>query len=328
MIADNAFDNKTNTPSNKEKKQCIKFQKISTIVYNNFVFLCSHIHAKMQDDLLLGTEHQKKIIPGCKTPSPLRTETDEHLLSVEEKKAIIIDDPKFGMFSLFKYHLKKGHKNDVLKQKNTMYCSHIFSSLTALPILIFIAQWTIWIAIIADQNAQFDGELCPNKAPWTHKLLMFSISLIYFVKSFFLWDNLTDRTKLNRMTPSIDSWVLIDTLQEYGFNLLVYGANLWIIYVTDDPLDMVMNSLAMEFVMNFDNEFETMYFDNLPEVAEEIYDDEFVTYRDNMMMLNNKSKCFNIMRYVVYMPFKILVISLFLFPIFCAWVAIVAPICK
>ena len=301
---------------------------ITNTFYNSFVFMCSHIYAKLQDDLLLGTEHTKKIIPGCKTPSPLRIETDEHILTAEEKRDIIIDDPKFGMFSLFKYHIKKGYKNDVLKKKNSMYCSHIFSYVACLPLLIFISQWSIWIAIIADQNKEFDGNICPNKAPWTHKLLMFAVSLIYFVKSFFLWDNLTDRTRQNRMTPSIDTWVLFDTFQEYGFNLLVYGANLWIIYVTDDPLDMVMNSLAMEFIMNFDNEFETMYFDNLPEAAEEIYDDEFVTYRDNLIMLNNKSKCFNCMRYIIFIPFKLLVLSLLIFPIFCLWVAIVAPICK
>ena len=243
-----------------------RLSQISNIVYENLKFMGSHIQSKLQDDLLLGTEHCKKITPDCETPSPLRCATDEHELNIEEKKAIIIDDPKFGMFSLFKYHLKRGHKNNILKKKKFYVIAHIFSSLTALPILIFISQWAIWISIIAHQNNEFDGNICPNKAPWTHKLLMFAIAVIYYVKSFFLWDNLTDRTRLNRMTPSIDTWVLMDTFQEYGFNLLVYGANLWIIYVEDDPLDMVMNSLAMEFIMNFDNEFEHMYFDNLPEV--------------------------------------------------------------
>ncbi len=308
--------------------KCSNVKKISNNLYESLNFMFSHIYAKLQDDLLLGTEHNKKITPGCKTPSPLRMDTDEHTLTPEEKRDIIIDDPKFGMFSLFKYHIKRGYNNKILKKKNSMYCSHIFSSLTGLPILIFIAQWSIWISIIASEHSKFDGNICPNKAPWSNKLLMFAISLIYYVKSFFLWDNLTDRTRRNRMTPSIDTWVLVDTLQEYGFNLLVYGANLWIIYVEDNPLDMVMNSLAMEFVMNFDNEFEIMYFDNLPEAAEEIYDEEFVTYRDNLMMLNQKSKCFNFTRYLVYIPFKLLVLSLLIFPIFCAWVAIVGPICK
>lgn len=297
------------------------------IVYNNLYFMCSHISAKLQDDLLLGTEHSRKIIPGCKTPSPQRVDNQ---LTTEEKRDIIIDDPKFGMFSLFKYHLKRGHKNEVLKRKNTMYCSHIFSSIAFLPILIFIAQWCIWFAIIINQHNEFDGNICPNKAPWTNKLLMFAISILYFVKSFFLWDNLTDRTRLNRMTPSIDTWVLVDTLQEYGFNLLVYGANLWVVFVEDNPLDIVMNSLAMEFVMNLDNEFEQMYFDNLPEAAEEIYDEEFVTFTDNVIMLRNgeKSRCFKIAQKFIYIPFKLLVLSLLIFPIFCAWVAFVAPICK
>ena len=78
---------------------------------------------------------------------------------------------------------------------------------------------------------------------------MFAASLVYFVRSFFLLDNLTDRTRLNRMTPSIDFWVMLDTFQEYGFNLFVYLENLWIIFSTDSVIEMILNLIAMDLIM-------------------------------------------------------------------------------
>ena len=51
---------------------------------------------------------------------------------------------------------------------------------------------------------------------------------------FFLWDNLTDRTRLRKMIPSTNILVMLDTFQEFGFNLFVYAANLWIIFVEDE----------------------------------------------------------------------------------------------
>ena len=58
----------------------------------------------------MGKEHTRKIIPDCSTPSPQRMLSLANNVSLEEKISIIIDDPKFGMFGLFKYHLKKGVK--------------------------------------------------------------------------------------------------------------------------------------------------------------------------------------------------------------------------
>lgn len=304
---------------------------LCSIIGENLYFVFSHVKAKLNDDLLMGKEHTRKIIPDCHTPSPQRMLTLASEVSSEEKIGIIIDDPKFGMFGLFKYQINKGYKNRVLKEHNTVYCSHIFSSMFGLPLLIFFAQWLMWIAIVSNQYKEFYGKnYCPNEATMENKMVFFAILLIYFVKSFFLWDNLTDRTRLNRMTPAIDVWVLLDTIQEYGFNLIIYGTNIWLVYVAEDPGDMVMDALAMEFIMNLDNEFMTMYFNCLPEIGEEIYDNEFVTYRDNVLLIEHQKQkcCFYCMQKIFYMPFKILVIALFLFPIFCFTIMIGGTICK
>tara|TARA_B100001093_G_scaffold267666_1_gene256008 strand:+ start:3834 stop:4979 length:1146 start_codon:yes stop_codon:yes gene_type:complete len=252
-------------------------------------------------------------------------------LTDDEKKEIVIADPKFGMFSLFKYHMTRGYKNEVLRKKNAVYCSHIFSSIAFLPLIIFIAQWSMYIALIANQIDNYDNHtLCPNSASWKEKLIMFGACGLYFVKSFFLWDNLTDRTRLNKMIPATDSWTMLDTFQEFGFNLFVYGANIWIVFVGDSVDSMVVDCLAMEFLMNLDNEFERMYFEYLPEAAVDIYDNVFITYKENYDLLQKKNNnCgFCCMHFLTFIPFKLLLTSLLLFPVFCFFMMIYSPICK
>jgi len=306
-----------------------KRESIYTILCDNLTFLCNHLSAKLHDDLLIGTEHSRKIIPDCTTPSRGFT-IEEPNLSQAEKADIIITDPKFGMFSLFKYHITRGYKNEKLKEKNAFYCSHVFSLLAALPIIIFIAQWSIYIAMVANEIDGYDGSICPNTSDWKKKLIMFGASSVYFVRSFFLWDNLTDRTRLQKLTPSIDILVMIDTFQEFGFNLFVYVANLWIIFKEDNLYDMVLNCVAMEFLMNLDNEFEEMYFKYLPESADDIYDNVFVSYTINQEHIKErkKSKCFKFITAGAYLPFKLLTISLMLFPVLCFIMMIYSPLCK
>ena len=106
----------------------------------------------MRDDLLIGTEHSYKILPECSTPqNNFLSRKSITEVSDEEKKQIVIADPKFGMFSLFKYHITRGYNNEILKKKNAVYCSHIFSLLTFLPIVVFVSQWAMYIGIISQQ---------------------------------------------------------------------------------------------------------------------------------------------------------------------------------
>ena len=311
---------------------------------NNINLLFAHISAKFRDDLLIGTEHSYKVSPECKTPNEAFLRANSHSIEIkqqdktekteltdEEKKAIVIADPKFGMFSLFKYHLKRGYKNEILKKKNAVYCSYIFSFLGFLALIIFAAQWSIYIALVAEQLYNYEGKngWCPMEKSWRHKLIMFGVCALYFSKSFFLWDNLTDRTRLNKMIPHTDTWTMIDTFQEFGFNLFVYGANIWIIYHSEFVEDVVMDCLAIEFLMNLDNDFESVYFDYLPESAVDIYDNVFVTYKENCNLLEKKNQecSFCCLHFMTFIPFKILLLTLLVFPIFCLFMMIYAPIC-
>ena len=320
------------------RSSCYKIKNCCSVFSNNCELLCSHIAAKLRDDLLIGTEHSYKVIPKCNTPQQVfiresgkLLEAGQQEMSSDEKKNIVLADPKFGMFSLFKYHVTRGYRNEMLIKKNAVYCSHIFSLLTFLPILIFCAQWAIYIALVTDEAIN-TGELefCPNQANWRQKLIMFGACALYFVKSFFLWDNLTDRTRLNKMVPATDTWTMIDTFQEFGFNLFVYAANIWIIFNGHSVSEMVMDCLAMEFLMNLDNEFESLYFEYLPEAADDIYDNVFISYTDNYKLLEKKENhcSFYCLHCLTFIPFKVLLASLLLFPVFCFFMMVYAPLCK
>ena len=63
--------------------------------------------------------------------------------------------------------------------------------------------------------------------------------------------------------------------------------------------------------MNLDNEFEEMYFKYLPESADDIYDNVFVSYTVNQENIKHKKKslCFKCINIIAYIPFKLLTIS-------------------
>ena len=66
--------------------------------------------------------------------------------------------------------------------------------------------------------------------------------------------------------------------------MVVYGANIWVVFVEEDIQNMILNSLAMEFLMVLDNEFEELYFQYVPGSAEYIYDNIFVSYEENKIL--------------------------------------------
>lgn len=94
---------------------------------------------------------------------------------------------------------------------------------------------------------------------------------------------------------------------------------------------MILNSLAMEFLMILDNEFEELYFQYMPGSAEDIYDNIFVSYTENKLLLEDRrrdDKCFRYFSYVMFIPYKLLVLSIFLFPVFCFFMIFAGPLCK
>ena len=306
----------------------IKPKKCAAYMCNSLPLIGKSLCLKLEDHLLLGGEHDKKISPGFLTPQSMTNDAD---MTSDEKKDIVLSDPKFGMFSLFRYHLSRGYLNDELKKTNKVYCSHIFSLMFALPLLVFMSQWILYGALLSNEVKKFDGNYCPNNNSLENKLIMAGTGLIYFVRSFFIWDNLTTRIGLKKTNRVNSINAILDTFQEFLFNIIVYGANIWIIFVEQDILNMILNSLAMEFLMQLDNEFKELYFKHMPGSAEDIYDNIYVTYRENKALVEKRYKentCFRIFSCIVYIPYKILVLVIFLFPAMCFFMTIAGSICK
>ena len=79
---------------------------------------------------------------------------------------------------------------------------------------------------------------------------------------------------------------ILDTFQEFFFTILVFCANLWVVFVKEDIKDMILNSLAMEFLMTLDNKFKELYFKYLLGTADDIFDNVFVSYDENKNYCN------------------------------------------
>jgi len=244
-------------------------------------------------------------------------EESAEVVTQEDKIAVVINDPKFGMFSLM----------SMCDQLSGVYCSRTFSALCALPICVFVAQWSMFVGIIA-HKMQSTHDWCPRSADLDGKLVMMGISLLYFVNSFFQWDNIVSRRRQSKVYPSDNVLVLMDAFQEFSFNLSVYVANLFIIYTTDDVVDMLFNSLAMEFVTSLDNEFEQTFFSYHPQLAVEIYDNYFVTAAKSRQLRSERKGCFRVCLWVTYLPFKLLNLCFALLPIFCGIMIILGAVCK
>ena len=60
----------------------------------------------------------------------------------------------------------------MLKHKNAFYCSHTFSLLAGLPIIVLI-QWSVYIALVS--HIKSEGEICPGDSSW-EKIIVFAVS--------------------------------------------------------------------------------------------------------------------------------------------------------
>ena len=293
-------------------------------------FLKAHLQDQIRDDLAIGIYRKKQVLPECRIPS--NNSQDDGDVDIDEKIDTVLSDPKFGMFSLFMWHWKEGYKNRQLQEKNVVYCSHIFSLWSGLPLLVFVSQWTMYIALlmyIYDYTQTHSA--CPQHGKMHDKILMLGVTILYFVKSFFLWDALVDRSRRKKVNPTTSIIVLIDGLQEIGFNLLCYFANLWIVFSEENIINAILDSLAMEFLMVIDNQFEELYFQYLPGNAVKIYDELFVTYADNQALVNSKKRtsCMYMTGVAILkVPYKILQLCLFLFPFMCIFMMFYGTYCK
>ena len=240
-------------------------------------------------------------------------------LTPEEKMECVLNDPKWGMWSMMYFMLHRGVGRE---------CSHVFGRQFYLPVFIFFAQWLMFAAIVI-HNVQ--TKITCNNSNIEHKMLMVSVAMVYFVHSFFVYDDIRDRSNQQRVASSGSLTVVFDAFQEHSFNLFVHIANLWIVFVSDDLLDALFNSLALEFLMNLDNEYERMYFKYSLEEAVYIYDHVFVPPEEShreVIEKCQKSCTYRFVRQITFIPFKVLGLGFSLLPIYCFGMIVFGAMCK
>ena len=251
-----------------------------------------------------------------KTSKVLPTDIAE--LSIEDKRECVLQSPRFGMW---------GMMNHMLTKDGGRECSHVFGRQFLLPIFIFVAQWLMFISIVI---LNMNNELKCNNSPLEQKLIMASVAMVYFVHSFFVYDDVRDRNKFPKVPCSSSVVVAIDTFQEHTFTLFVHVANLYIVFVSDS-LEAIFNAMALEFLMNLDNEYERLYFKYSISEAEYIYDHVFVTKEESRR--NTEERCrespaFKCFKMFTYIPYKLLSLGFIVLPIYCATMLVFGVMCK
>ncbi|KAG5189831.1 hypothetical protein JKP88DRAFT_252669 [Tribonema minus] len=69
---------------------------------------------------------------------------------------------------------------------------------------------------------------------------------------------------------------MVDDLMNNVFEQLVYVLNLWVVFVTPEVQDMVLNTLALEFIMDLDNQFVEQYWVSSGRAARYVYNELYV----------------------------------------------------
>ena len=127
----------------------------------------------------------------------------------------------------------------------------------------------------------------------------------------------------------------ISLTMDRTLNIICYMANIWIIYIEDDPLDMLLNSIAMEFITDLDNEIIPIFYNSVFERKDL---QKLLRYRlgvvdkddkENKVCRLLKSCCLALLfHFSTVLAVYVLPICNILLPTFYIVMAVIMPICK
>lgn len=202
------------------------------------------------------------------------------------------------------------------------------------------AQIVIPISLFGYQYARYDLGACPDLAVPVNpaKLIMCAIACVYtsrtmtqFIKKAKLSANNSvmktrgHRSALARRTGFAGlgvlhiKYMIYDDFMNTFYVSMVYLLNLWLVFTTDEPIEMVLNSLAMEFLMNIDSEFTKTF-------RQHLYGKELVEYViSNELHSKPATQCqISIGRAVSLVAYSVSALT----PIICLIMVIYGPVCK
>lgn len=122
--------------------------------------------------------------------------------------------------------------------------------------------------------------MCPNEASGVQKLVAMSMSALYSLRCIFLVlqfkDTISEKGEAKKHLPGYRDdrtggiHSQLDALSNISVLAMSTYFNMWIIYSSEEPLDIVLNGLAMEFIAVFDDEIYTQYTKRYPKTFDNI----------------------------------------------------------
>lgn len=163
---------------------------------------------------------------------------------------------------------------------NNKFCSCVWTWFTRILLfLVIVVQVTIPVVLFLDRIFSYDGVgFCPGGANDITRILACAVGCIYFTKLNFLYGRKTSETKIAlnkddgvKCKNVLRAFLICDCIMNTIYEALVYLLNLWIVFLSPEPLDLVLNALAMEFILNLDDGIKknciAIYFNRkLPEI--------------------------------------------------------------
>ena len=181
----------------------------------------------------------------------------------KEQVAFIENDVGFGLLNLAKFGADRGR-----------FC-------LLFPVT-YLAQFTIISTLSWDEYSNATSGICPNEATGIEKLIAISMSALYCLRCIFLVlqfkDTISEKGEHKKIIPGyLDGrtgglCTMVDCISNMAVLAMATYFNMWIIYSTKDPLDIVLSGLAMEFIAVFDEEINAQYMKRYPKTYDNIKD--------------------------------------------------------
>jgi hypothetical protein len=154
--------------------------------------------------------------------------------AIAEVEKYVIDNPAIGSFVL---------------------ASILPWFLAPFPVFIFAIQWVFLVCVVSEAYKSYSGG-CPNTGNSYTRALMTAISMLLFTRTIERnWDWVSKVSKVDIVPNS--SWLqavsIIDGIFEVIFSSAVLICNLWLVFGAETPVEMVLNSVALEFIGDLDN---------------------------------------------------------------------------
>ena len=149
----------------------------------------------------------------------------------------------------------------------------VCGSLPAACVAVVFAQLGVFMSLgflsLFNQKELLMAEgWCPSTADLSTRIIMLCIAGIYVARLRVASIEFSDACKHMQKTGShvgkFDSvlglYLMVDLVVMQGsFEAAVYLFNLYLVFKTPEPLEMVLNMLALEFIVKIDNEFKSAF---------------------------------------------------------------------